>query len=162
MLTNFLFDVALADLRYSFGKGNIAWINISQINAEHLQLRENAFNLCPSFTENLGSVFLPLCKNLFAEVSLRFIKTSVCKVQYERRANNRHLYRAKFIINLQQSGYIEPEDSGSSRFAQTLIDPALTPERVLFKMKFYREKSWISIVFDSEDGTMDAKTQPFA
>jgi hypothetical protein len=118
-------------------------------------------NLWPSVTENFRFLFRPLSKNIFAEVR-SFIQTSVCKVEKKWRTNNRHLYRAEFLIDLQQLRHIEAENTRSLLFTQTVIDAALKLERALLTVKLYREKSWFCVVFGSEDSTMDAKAQPLA
>ena len=105
------------------------------------------------------SFFVPLCKDIFAEVR-SFIKTSVCKVEQKWRADNRHLYRAKFLINAQQLRHIEAENSRSLLFMQTLINAVLKLECTPLTMKL--SKSWFCVVLGSEDNTMDAKAQPLA
>jgi hypothetical protein len=133
-----------------FTNENITCIDIAQINAERLQRCENPSNLWPSFTEDFRFFFLPLSKNVLTEVR-RFIQISARKVEKKWWADNRHLYRAKLLINAQQLRHIEAENSRSFLFTKTLIDTTLLVKRALFTVKLYREKSWFGLVFGSED-----------
>ena len=127
------------------------------MNAGTAKHSEYLSNLRPFFAEDFSLIFLPLSKNVFAEVRTS-IEESVCKIKKEWLANNSHLDRAEFLIDHQQLRHIETKNSRNMFFTEPLIDTAFTLEWAILAMKLSREKSWFFIVYRGKNSTMDTKT----
>jgi hypothetical protein len=107
-------------------------------------------NLRPFFAEDILLIFLPLPKNILAEIR-HLIQQRVGKIKKEWSRNDRHFYGVTFFVNPKQARHIESENMPNVFFPQSLIGVALPLKRNMFAVELYSEKSWFCVVFGSED-----------
>jgi hypothetical protein len=108
----------------------------------------------------LLALSFPVFPDLWRKLG-RLVEIGAGEVEEEGRADDRHFDREPSIVTGDQIGHVKSLDRGLAKGTEPFVDAAFTEEWDLVVVKLHDDGTRIEIVYDEENGTVNAESDLF-